>query len=201
MSLTKSTIQTRSGIYLDLKNPRKEDVLLSDISHALARVNRFNGHTKKAYSVAQHSILVSHVLWLNGEGDPKVLLAGLLHDAAEAYLGDVSSPLKRLIQGYEPLERRMMDIIIQALSPCLQGLSEDKWGLVKKADRTILYIESKYLMEKPFDGISDTFPFGNFCVVAADAEEAQEEFETRFLELLEDCMAETSTPKEKWSCY
>lgn len=65
-----------------------EDVRIEDIAHHLALINRFNGGTPKPISVAQHSVLVSRLL------PDEHALAGLLHDASEAYLGDVTKWLK-----------------------------------------------------------------------------------------------------------
>lgn len=66
---------------------------IEEIAHALAQINRFTGHAKRPYSVAEHSMLVATIA--AGEGaSPVQQLAALLHDAHEAYVGDVSSPLK-----------------------------------------------------------------------------------------------------------
>lgn len=81
-------ILTYSGIAFDLLNPRPEDVRVEDIAHHLSLLCRFTGAVRSHYSVAQHSVMVADML-------PEPLrLAGLLHDAHEAYLGDWSSPLK-----------------------------------------------------------------------------------------------------------
>ena len=69
-------------------DPRVEDIHIADISHALACNNRFNGHLPRPYYVGQHSIVVSN------NCSPKNALWGLLHDAYEAYLPDIPSPVK-----------------------------------------------------------------------------------------------------------
>lgn len=82
-------IQTFSGKKFHVFNPRAEDVCIEDIAHALSLLARYNGHTREFYSVAQHSVLVSmnvsveHKFW------------GLMHDAAEAYIGDLVRPMKQ----------------------------------------------------------------------------------------------------------
>lgn len=90
--------QTTSGVAFDLLDPRAEDVRLADIAHALSRINRFSGHTHgEPYSVAHHSMLVADLLasW----GAPvEVVLEGLLHDAPEAYYGDITSPVKSAVE-------------------------------------------------------------------------------------------------------
>lgn len=69
------------------------DIDIVDIAHALSRQCRYNGHVKGYLSVARHCIWVAYQLRAQGYG-PKVQLAGLLHDAAEAYMGDMIRPLK-----------------------------------------------------------------------------------------------------------
>jgi len=101
-----STIKLFTGGYYDVANPRPEDVRIEDIAHVLGIVCRFGGHIPKFYSVAEHSIECCRKALK--EGHPReVQLATLLHDAAEAYLGDVVKPLKVLLAPiYGPLEEK-----------------------------------------------------------------------------------------------
>ncbi len=92
-------IQTFTGRRFDLLDPQPEMVDIDDIAHALSMLCRFTGHTGKFYSVAQHSVLVSSLVPI---GDA---LVGLMHDATEAYVGDLSSPLKALLPEYKRIER------------------------------------------------------------------------------------------------
>jgi len=100
-------MQTASGGRYWPDDPKPEDIHLADIATALSRVCRFGGHGRAFYSVAQHSVLVSHEVKRRG-GSLQDQQWGLLHDASEAYLGDVVWPLKRspLMAGYKELERR-----------------------------------------------------------------------------------------------
>lgn len=91
-------IETFSGIGFDLLTPRPEDVCLSDIAHALARINRFVGHTGKGYSVAEHSLWVWLVASVTYPDDYELQLHAQIHDAGEAYAGDVSGPLKAALR-------------------------------------------------------------------------------------------------------
>ena len=92
-------IVTASGTEFDLLNPQPEYVHLSDIAHALARIPRYTGHARAGLhcSVAEHSVRVCRLAMRAYPGPDKhdYHWAALLHDAHEAYVGDVSSPLKR----------------------------------------------------------------------------------------------------------
>jgi hypothetical protein len=106
-------------------NPRVDDVCVDDIAHALAMQTRFTGHCRRFYSVAQHSVHVSHVC------DRRDALWGLLHDASEAYLSDVSRPVKRLpeMSEYRSAEQRLLAVICERF-----GLPEAEPPSVKRAD-------------------------------------------------------------------
>ncbi|MDH4449912.1 MAG: HD domain-containing protein [Rhodoferax sp.] len=80
--------------------------ILCEISHSLAQINRFTGHCKRPYSVAEHSLLVSDLAQQDG-APTRVVLAALLHDAHECIVGDVASPLKaELGEVWQALEAR-----------------------------------------------------------------------------------------------
>ena len=77
-----------AGIGQQLNKP-----CIEEVAHALAQINRFTGHARRPYSVAEHSMLVATIA--AGEGaSPVQQLAALLHDAHEAYVGDLASPAK-----------------------------------------------------------------------------------------------------------
>lgn len=91
------SIITASGIQFDVLNPQPYQFEIHDIARALSHICRYNGHLPGFYSVAEHSFRVSE--WLDNKGeDPIICLTGLLHDAAEAYIGDMVRPIKRLEQ-------------------------------------------------------------------------------------------------------
>ncbi|WP_437881058.1 phosphohydrolase [Pseudomonas sp. LRF_L74] len=91
-----SWILTNSAQAFDLLNPQASKVITTDLAHALSNVCRFNGHCARHYSVAQHSILVADIIALQG-GTAEEQLAGLLHDGTEAYISDLTRPLKLLL--------------------------------------------------------------------------------------------------------
>jgi len=84
-------LPTCSGRRVHLLNPSPDEIAIEDIAHALSHACRFAGHVPSYYSVAQHSVLVSELL------DERTALWGLLHDASEAYLHDLTRPLKRAL--------------------------------------------------------------------------------------------------------
>lgn len=85
-------ISTYSGKVIDVNNPKPEDICIEDIAHALSLLCRFNGQCDFHYSVAQHSVLVMHQV------SYEIKLEALLHDAAEAYVGDLSTPVKMVLR-------------------------------------------------------------------------------------------------------
>lgn len=139
-----TTIQSFSGKYISLTEPWLNDFNVEDIAHALAHTCRFAGHTRHFYSVAQHSVLVSRV-------NPDIMpVEKLFHDAAEAFLGDITTPLKSLLPEYCKIEETMMSAIANWL-----GLPSDfhKSVAVKQADMELLLAEKRDLMTGScFDG-------------------------------------------------
>lgn len=103
-------IQTNSGKKFDILSPTMESIDIKDITHALSMTCRYAGHTNSFYSVAEHSVLVSRKVEKLTDS-PIVALTALLHDASEAYLHDVTSPLKALLPRYVEIEREVQSLI------------------------------------------------------------------------------------------
>lgn len=134
-------IQTYTGKRFDLIAPTVDQVVLADIVHALDRVQRFSGHTKAEWSVLKHSLFVAAIV-TKGSPTPETILQALLHDAAEAYIGDISSPLKYLLSpSIQQIEERIWNTIALAfkISPVLHPD-------VIRADAIALVTEAKYLL-------------------------------------------------------
>lgn len=96
-------ITTATGRRFHFMDPKPEDIGISDIAYSLANTNRWGSHARPQLSVAQHSIMVSEALMRCG-ANQMVQLQGLFHDAAEAYLGDVPTPIKARIPEYQAME-------------------------------------------------------------------------------------------------
>ena len=133
------TIELRGGRYLDLADPDPAAITLDDIAHGLAHTCRYAGQCERFYSVAEHATLVATHLQAEG-ACPLVALAGLHHDDAEAFLGDVTAPLKALLPDYRALEARMHAAIAQALE--LPDAGAEATAVVEAADRWALAAET-----------------------------------------------------------
>jgi len=143
-------IETFSGKRFDLLDATTDQVDLADIAHALARINRFTGHTSRCYSVAEHSIYVQALVARDHPKDIPLLAHALLHDAAEAYVGDVSAPMKwamrQLRRGadlpeapFDFIERRVQNTILAALGLPLP--TPEQKAIIKRADLLMLRTE------------------------------------------------------------
>lgn len=126
-----SWLQTFTGRRVDLFAPLPEQIDIEDIAHALAHECRYAGHVREFYSVAQHSVIVSDLC------ETEDALWGLLHDASEAYLGDVVKPLKvtGAFAEYRKLEARM-----QAAICCRFGLPMEEPPRVMEIDKALVAI-------------------------------------------------------------
>ena len=105
-----SYITTVSGIHFYPLDPNPDDIDINDIAHALSLICRANGHFKYFYSVAQHCIACANEAIARGYS-LEVILGSLLHDASEAYLCDVTRPVKKHIPQYLRAEEKLQDVI------------------------------------------------------------------------------------------
>jgi hypothetical protein len=126
--------ETRKAFHFMGDDLSEIDIL--DISKGLSQVNRYTGHTKQAYSVAEHSIHVASLL------PPELQIYGLLHDASEAYLNDISSPLKDLLPDYRAIEEHVQNKVWMAFGLDPKVVAE-VYPIVKAADWKMLLAEMK----------------------------------------------------------
>jgi 5'-deoxynucleotidase YfbR-like HD superfamily hydrolase len=137
-----------SGRRLDLLDPSPLDIEIEDIAHGLARVARWNGQTSgdHAFSVAQHCILVEHLVSeFKPKGPRPLRLAALLHDAAEYVVGDLISPFKAAVGlDYKSFELRLSRAIHIRFG-LVPDLKAEDAALIKRADKLAAYFEATQL--------------------------------------------------------
>jgi hypothetical protein len=190
-----TSIRTFTGRSFWPLDPRPEEVDIEDIAHALSLICRFTGHTYCFYSVADHSLRVSRLaeqMTMAEPGAPalrakaarQMALWGLLHDASEAYLCDVPSPLKRA-PGFGGLYRRHESTLMDAIKARF-NLPPHEPAVVKHADRTLLNTEARDLMDVPVTDL-DQWQCGYEPlpepIFPLDPQRAEAEFLRRFREL------------------
>ena len=175
------TIMTYTGRTIDFLNPEPAEISIEDIAHGLALECRFARQCRTHYSVAQHSVLVAGMmekseLWGDGLLTSKeTIKMALLHDAAEAYLGDVPRPLKKLLPDYREIEERIHAAISERFNLALPYVPKS----VKDFDAAILGAEGKALMPAGWDDFSG-FPDGGVEIVPIPAMAAKELFLLKF---------------------
>lgn len=142
-------ITTFSKIHFTPLAPKQEDIRIEDIAHALSLMTRANGHFREFYSVAQHSLDCAEVAQAEGRS-AREILACLLHDASEAYLSDITRPVKSSLPEYRRIESVLQDAIYGKYIP--GGITGREAQIVKRIDDACLYYEFKHFMgEKLFD--------------------------------------------------
>jgi hypothetical protein len=132
---------TASGLQFWPLDPRADEVEIGDIAHGLAHQGRYNGQTSRPYSVAQHSVHLSD--YFAARGDEELARWALLHDAAEAYIGDMIRPLKPIFLSFMEIERKIERCIFDRFD--LKGEIPEA---VKDADTRILTDEFIFLFPK-----------------------------------------------------
>lgn len=139
-TITPTCIQTFSGRIWDIADPKVEDVVVDDIVAPLLRIVRFNGHSMSAVSVAEHSLLVAALVGVRAKP------YALLHDAHEAYIGDIATPVARALASptIGTLKHKHDTAIFEAF-----GLGEPGVAIreeVEEADRIALSFERAAMM-------------------------------------------------------
>ena len=177
-----SAIMTHSKMMIDPMSPDVTLIEVRDIAHSLSLLCRANGHFPHFYSVGQHSVLCMREAQARGYSR-RVQLGCLLHDASEAYLSDVTRPIKPLLSEYLTAEEKLQGMIYAKwISP---ALSESEHALIREIDDAILHYEFLTLMghaiydPAPVLASTPSFDFVMF-------EEIEEAFLKAFAELTDD---------------
>jgi hypothetical protein len=136
-------VQTRSGRAYPLLAPTTEDICIEDIAYSLAGLPRYNAHAQRTadgrlYTVGQHSVLAAQIV------EPAFRFEALMHDAAEAYVGDMIRPLRLCLPDFDLVE----EITWLALTRKF-GLPRTMSAEVKHADIVMLATEKRDLMGEP----------------------------------------------------
>ncbi len=173
-------LQTVSGRWVNPFDPDPDQLDAGDIARALANQCRFGGHSRVFYSVAQHSVIVSEVVEQRG-GDAEDVFAALMHDAAEAYLGDMPHPLKH---------RSALGAAFRAAEEQLEQALRDRFRIradvpeIKRADRALLATERRAFSAEDWhwpelEGVEPL----ELELTAMAPDEAAEAFARRYAEL------------------
>lgn len=190
MEQTKTCISTRTRFF-DFTKPEEFQYDIEEIAHALSNLCRYTGHVNSFYSVAEHSFLVSHLV------PEKYALEGLLHDASEAFCGDVAKPLKEMLPEYKTIEDRVQEAVATYFN--LQYPFPEE---VHKADAQMYWTERKSiaasdvvdtLWNKGTGAVRRVEPFG------WTPEEAKGMFLVRYKELTDDRYSLVRAEREKES--
>lgn len=133
-------LQTFTGIQFFPFDPKPEEISELDIAHSLACMPRFGGHTKRFYTVGDHSIIMSHLFFIKGEIE--LARKALFHDAAEAYVLDMPRPIKYMpeMAKYKKLEKDIQRVIFEKF-----GLGEES-PEIKAMDTQLVHNEARDLM-------------------------------------------------------
>ena len=142
-------ITTFTGKHFTPLEPLEKDIDIRDIAHALSMIIRAGGHYKEFYSVAQHSLHCAYEA-MERRANPRLVLMCLLHDAAEAYIADVTRPVKKNMPEYAAAEQRILNTVYKKFLGSVPDEREAEF--IKTIDDALIYHEFLHLMnEKLFD--------------------------------------------------
>lgn len=177
-------ITTYTGKRFSPLHPDPDDVDIEDIAHALSQICRFGGHTKEFYSVAQHCYYVAELVeeWLlsiSRYWKKGVVAQALLHDASEAYLGDVVTPVKVTMGDYKRAEALLQAAIFEGLGLYAPVPFGEVCVAIKKADQRMFLTEYIKLFggTKPYVNVSDGIePWTDLDIECWSSDVAEENF-------------------------
>lgn len=152
-NISRTALETRGGRAADFARLDQLKIDIRDIAASLSKLCRYNGHTREFYSVAEHCVILAEYARRNYSADAAMHM--LLHDAAEAYIGDYPLPMKRLFTMLEVMEFRVDELIAFKF-----GLQHPFPDYVKDLDRRVvidekrvLYPDSRWTWPSELDGL------------------------------------------------
>lgn len=174
--MSTSRIKLLSGGWFDYLDMEQSQYTIDDLSRALSKLCRFNGHVDKPYYVSQHCVIVSHIV------PEKYALHGLVHDLAESVMGDMPSPLKMLQPAFKKLEHKVEKYMFEKM-----GIKMPLPKSIKLADLQVLAAEIRDLQPQSSDWfmVADIEPYPK-KIVPWSSEKAHREFMKRYQELTEN---------------
>ncbi len=170
--------ETFTGKRFFVLDPRPEDVCIKDIAHSLSQVVRYRGHALRFYTVAEHSVHVAREVRKRG-GCYTEILRGLLHDAAEAYTGDVPSPIKSSIPALRKSDAAIERVIMEKYGVMVKF---PPW--IKAIDTNIIVDERRAIM-CPSGNVwaTDHLPPLGIDIRCWNSQQAEAEFSMEFHKL------------------
>lgn len=178
----KNYLKTYTGNKVDPLEVEAEDIMLEDIAHALSLMCRGNGQVVHFYSVGQHCINCAKEAKARGWNE-RLQLGCLLHDAAEAYMSDLITPIKVHMPQYYEIEERFLKAVYEKFG--LADLSKEEWDKIMDVDRALLTYDLVELLKEPV-------PAEGYQVVRIPDiafrpfEEVEEEYKSMAQSLLKD---------------
>src|ERR1700712_5453034 len=127
------SIMLHSGAWFDFAAPQSSNFTAEDVAHGLAHICRYAGQCRRFYSVAEHSLLVSDVA-------TGFEYEALLHDAAEAFIGDITRPLKQMLPDFKRIEAAVQDAVLKRF-----GIAYPLPPQIKEADLRVLAAEQSQI--------------------------------------------------------
>lgn len=183
MNKENASIMTYTGKMINPFYPDENSICIEDIAHSLSMQCRFNGHTNRFYSVAQHCVMAASMLRIS-KFPAKVQLLGLLHDSAEAYITDLPKPFKDCLDEYLDAEQTLNAAIIRKLYP-YKDVSVDDIYHVAFIDKELSSLEGKEFLGGEFWENKNTFFNVDFEVIWSPGE-AKKEFLNFYYSLLKE---------------
>lgn len=186
--MTKNTITTYTKKQVDTMNPKKEDIVIEDIAHALSMMTRAGGHFPEFFSVAEHCIQCCKEAMARNYNAYLCLIC-LLHDGTEAYLADVTRPVKQNMTMYIQIENQLMDVIFEKFLGKVP--TEQELSFMKNIDDTCLYYEFLHYMDEK---LSEEEPL--MISTPTYGEKTMKEVEQEYLELFQKLVQEVGMMNE-----